>query len=643
MHAVFLALVVHWVPVPFLAIAASVPRDPSPRVLTAANGRTHTVPFRLASASVSLPKHRIYLVNVTVAGSVFEVVLDTGSSDLWIDTGNSSSSAGSFGAGIVQTDVAVLLQYGVDSAHTYARGTVQYANSFVNVPGTTNITQYGCHGILGLGPREEWSTIRYTLRGTNWTSPSFTTTLFDENPGMEQSFTVAFGPRDATGEVSRGTVTFGAAPASFAGLLASTQIPLLTGQFWDTPSEGFVVDEKIVNFSGSIPLRFILDSGTYGAFAPPEYVKAIYGSVPGGFLLDDGTWSVPCDTKFNVSVLLGPTEILVHPIDMAEVYKIEEGKPLCKGLFVGNTDARLPFLIGLNVMRNMQILHHYGQSGNPYLQIVSTTDMETAFAEFDAMNTARISAFQGSNRVGSSTVASSTPASSSSPPIESVIANFLQTSKLKANGMENLTMRRWPWSEDATSTAPQIGRKRRLSTSEPDERESTPAKRHRAESEVTQDGQREESPTGAQQAKETEEVKEVTKGVGEVELDDEGKPKEIEIPTEVAQTQTTETTTAADAEEAAAVPLPDSPKAVEEGKEDVDAEGEEDVEAKEGEDAADATDATVVDDVSSSGKEESPSVATVTDEEVPGLVLASDSPKKPVKAKTSKEKTAVAS
>lgn len=32
------------------------------------------------------------------------------------------------GAEIVQTDVPVLLQYGVDSAHTYARGTVQYTN-----------------------------------------------------------------------------------------------------------------------------------------------------------------------------------------------------------------------------------------------------------------------------------------------------------------------------------------------------------------------------------------------------------------------------------------------------------------------------------------------------------------------------------
>lgn len=98
----------------------------------------------------------------------------------------------------------------------------------------------------------------------------------------------------------------------------------MTGQVWDTPSEGLVVDGKVDNSNGSVPLRFNLESGVYGgatslakawvltnvspiAFAPPEYAKAINDS--GGFLLDDGTWSMPCDTKFNVSVLLGPAEI----------------------------------------------------------------------------------------------------------------------------------------------------------------------------------------------------------------------------------------------------------------------------------------------------------------------------------------------
>ncbi|KAI9056356.1 hypothetical protein FKP32DRAFT_1682316 [Trametes sanguinea] len=108
-----------------------------------------------------------------------------------------------------------------------------------------------------------------------------------------------------------------------------------------------------------------------------------------------------------------------------------------------------------------------------------------------------------------------------------------------------------PWSEDATSTAPQIGRKRRLSTNEDEERETTPsAKKHRAGSESAPESAREQSPS--QPGKETAEVKEVTEGVREVELEDGKTPAPAsvcDVPAEKAGV-----------EEAAAVPLPDSPE-----------------------------------------------------------------------------------
>ncbi|KAI0372502.1 hypothetical protein BV20DRAFT_1062182 [Pilatotrama ljubarskyi] len=108
-----------------------------------------------------------------------------------------------------------------------------------------------------------------------------------------------------------------------------------------------------------------------------------------------------------------------------------------------------------------------------------------------------------------------------------------------------------PWSEDATSTAPQIGRKRRLSTDEHEERETTPsAKKHRADSEVAPEREREPSPV--RPGKETEEVKEVTKGVRDVELE-EGKAASSKPAEEESQTQTS-------AEVAATVPLPESPE-----------------------------------------------------------------------------------
>lgn len=49
----------------------------------------------------------------------------------------------------------------------------------------------------------------------------------------------------------------------------------------------------------------MLDTGAFGTYIPPEYLAEIYGPVEGSSLLEDGAWSVPCDTKMNVSVMFG--------------------------------------------------------------------------------------------------------------------------------------------------------------------------------------------------------------------------------------------------------------------------------------------------------------------------------------------------
>ncbi|KAI0795761.1 hypothetical protein C8Q75DRAFT_730645 [Abortiporus biennis] len=100
-----------------------------------------------------------------------------------------------------------------------------------------------------------------------------------------------------------------------------------------------------------------------------------------------------------------------------------------------------------------------------------------------------------------------------------------------------------PWSEDATSTAPQIGRKRRYSSTEPDdEASSSTAKKHRLD---LTEAQGAEPATKEDTLKEAEAVKEVTKGVKEVEIAD-----GLDKPSN----------TASDAAIAAAVPLPESPE-----------------------------------------------------------------------------------
>ncbi|TFK83174.1 acid protease [Polyporus arcularius HHB13444] len=427
--------------------------------LPTAWGAADSISFTLAT-SPQLVGHRIYVVNVSVAVSTHDVVLDTGSNDLWVDTtlgaplvNHSSSSPGPVHT---ETGISALLEYGVENAYTYALGEVQFASvevpsaggnetlvvhnqAFLNVPGTTNITQYGNEGVLGLGPPRGWSAVRDVLDETEWDADPFLATMFEQHPKMQRFFTLSFGPRDTEGAINAGAVTFGAVRPELSAILDAPKLPLMTGQFWDVPSRGFVVDGTVVNLSGSgtDELRFILDSGVYATFAPPEYLRAIYSPVPGSFLLEDGTWSVPCDTRMNVSVLLGETAYGIHPVDMTEVYGLEEEdgtwKPLCKGLFQSNLDTEIPFLIGLNVLRNLHVLHHYGGvAGNPepYVQIVQATDMAQASAEFAAMNTARIDTFL---RVGEVTAETS----SVERPMESVGSTVVRTPEIRR------TMRGW--------------------------------------------------------------------------------------------------------------------------------------------------------------------------------------------------------
>ncbi|KAI0325518.1 hypothetical protein GY45DRAFT_1340078 [Cubamyces sp. BRFM 1775] len=171
-----------------------------------------------------------------------------------------------------------------------------------------------------------------------------------------------------------------------------------------------------------------------------------------------------------------------------------------------------------------------------------------------------------------------------------------------------------PWSEDATSTAPQIGHKRRRSVDEHEERETTPsAKKQRAESEAAPESERGQSPE--QPAKETEEVKEVTKGVRKVELED-GETSTVEAVEAEPQAQT-------GAEEAAAVPLPDSPE-LKPTDDTQDAEGEADAEADK-EDTAVPTESS---DIPKPTTMDAPLPDTAEDE-VPGLTLTSHTADKP--------------
>ncbi|KIP04038.1 hypothetical protein PHLGIDRAFT_31548 [Phlebiopsis gigantea 11061_1 CR5-6] len=102
-----------------------------------------------------------------------------------------------------------------------------------------------------------------------------------------------------------------------------------------------------------------------------------------------------------------------------------------------------------------------------------------------------------------------------------------------------------PWDEDATSTAPQIGKKRRMS--DEDDEPSTPSLKKSRTGLLAKDGEAvvEEGPSQVEKDEAAEGMKEVTKGVQEVEIDETKKAVSVDE--------------ASAAEKAADVPLPESP------------------------------------------------------------------------------------
>jgi len=275
----------------------------------------------------------------------FNVVLDTGSSDLWV-VGTDCVVRACQGVPLFDPTKSSSLnnlsqpfeiQYGSGAAEgSLVSDTVQMAGfqqsgqTFAVVDQLTGgIVNGQISGIMGLafqsiassGATPFWQAL---VQGGQWTDPvmSFFLTDFANDPNAQQE---EFG----------GAFTMGFTNSTlFTGNIDFQDIPSNDQTFWQIPLSKVTVQGNAVTPSGGFG-NAAIDSGTTLIGGPSDQIADIYGQIPGSAPASgqlEGYFTFPCNTAVNVTLTFGSSSI-AWSIPSSTFVLMSVGQNQCVGVF----------------------------------------------------------------------------------------------------------------------------------------------------------------------------------------------------------------------------------------------------------------------------------------------------------------------
>ncbi|PCH38253.1 acid protease [Wolfiporia cocos MD-104 SS10] len=343
-----------------------------------------------------------YLVPISIGGQDFNVLLDTGSSDLWvvssnctdtdcqkIHTYNSSEpsplslSGESFHlkyligsvTGNVGTDTVTLGPYEISSQ------VLALANSTEGL----DLSGTGYSGIMGLNFPVEASipdTSGRTLIENVFASLNESDRYFAFKLGRNEtgsSFTV--GQLDPAYANATSMLTY--SPVSSAG--ASTY------NYWKLPLQSLSINSTRFDLSSShvngasTPIA-VLDTGTTLILGPTAEVDRFWQSV-GEARRTDAGWQVRCNRAVVVGFELGDAgnqkEYVIDPADVNWKEGGQDGDWCLGGVQANDGVFSGDWLLGDTFLRNVYVTHHAATSSQPpMIGLLGLTDATAAMAEF---------------------------------------------------------------------------------------------------------------------------------------------------------------------------------------------------------------------------------------------------------------------
>lgn len=240
-------------------------------------------------------------ISIGTPAQNFQVVYDTGSSNLWVAASNCSTSCG-LKPRYTASSSSTYKPNGTVMSFAYASGpvsgfesddVVQLGSTLVTDQVFTEVTNASGLGLAyAIAPWDGICGLAFPSISATYATPPFFN-MMNQNPNMEQVF--SFYLQDVNADT--GVLDFGGIDtAHYTGELKN--VSLTTTTYWETVMDSFTVGNKQMHGIA----RIVIDSGTSLLTGPTEVVSQI-ATMIGATELLPGRYTVPCTSVSSLPTI----------------------------------------------------------------------------------------------------------------------------------------------------------------------------------------------------------------------------------------------------------------------------------------------------------------------------------------------------
>lgn len=359
-----------------------------------------------------------YIANFTIGGTTTRLLLDTGSSDLWVNFPGTIPPSTDLGKKVSLGYAIGSVSGNVHTADVIVGNVTVKSQAFIEVTDTSSfagdIHTQGYDGLVGLGPNEASAILDKV------DDPSGNTILQrmfqDQGADTANFMTLLLDRKNDTTNPFTGQFTISETVDQFKDILNQPKLDVAevykfmeSEQHWQvlTDKDNGIIgpDGQVIqvdSFVAKAPdgqLVAVFDSGFTFSQVQRSVADDIYGRVKNAeYDTKNERWLVPCGQLLNLTFNFGGKSFPIHPLDVVNDdfrVKNSKGEHVCIGAFQPITSAfsifgNFDIILGMSFMRNSYTLMDYGnwldgsksKQADPYIQLLSVTDPAAARKEF---------------------------------------------------------------------------------------------------------------------------------------------------------------------------------------------------------------------------------------------------------------------